>query len=80
MLSSLFKSTTDVEKTIGYRFKRRELLEEALTHRSYRFENKDVESDNERLEFLGDAVLGLLVAAHLVCALEAQPWSGSSAP
>lgn len=65
MLSSLFKSTTAVEKTIGYRFKRRELLEEALTHRSYRFENKDVESDNERLEFLGDAVLGLLVAAHL---------------
>ncbi len=64
MLSSLFKGTTEVEKKIGYKFKRRELLEEALTHRSYRFENKEVESDNERLEFLGDAVLGVLVSAH----------------
>lgn len=65
MLSSLFKSTTAVEKRIGYRFKRRELLEEALTHRSYRFENEDVDSDNERLEFLGDSVLGVMVSAHL---------------
>ncbi len=65
MLSSLFKSTTAVEKRIGYRFKKRELLEEALTHRSSRFENDDVEEDNERLEFLGDSVLGVMVSAHL---------------
>jgi len=52
-----------LEKRIGHRFKRRDLLEAALTHRSYRFENKGVEEDNQRLEFLGDAVLGLLTAA-----------------
>lgn len=65
MLSLIFKATTDVEKKIGYRFKNRSLLEEALTHRSCRFEKSDVDKDNERLEFLGDAVLGILVAAHL---------------
>jgi len=65
MLSSLFKATTEIEKKIGYRFKNRELLEEALTHRSFRFENEGVDSDNERLEFLGDAVLGVIVSAYL---------------
>jgi len=65
MLSSLFKSTTEVEKKIGYRFKSRELLEEALTHRSFRFENPGVDADNERLEFLGDSVLGVILSAHL---------------
>lgn len=34
-------------------------------HRSYRFENEGIEVDNQRLEFLGDAVLGFLAAAHL---------------
>ena len=40
------------------------VCEQALTHRSYRFENADVEDDNQRLEFLGDAVLGFAVAAY----------------
>ena len=52
----------DLEKRVGYRFKRRALLEKALTHRSYRFEKPGVEVDNERLEFLGDALLGFLAA------------------
>lgn len=65
MLSLIFKATTDVERKIGYKFKNRAVLEEALTHRSCRFEKSDVDKDNERLEFLGDAVLGILVAAHL---------------
>jgi ribonuclease-3 len=55
----------ELEKSIGYSFRKRALLEMALIHRSYRFESKDVENDNQRLEFLGDAVLGLVVAAHL---------------
>ena len=38
-----------------------ELLVEAMTHSSYRNEHRDVEQDNERLEFLGDAVLDLIV-------------------
>jgi ribonuclease-3 len=55
----------ELEKKLGYAFKRRALLEMALTHRSYRFETRDIEEDNQRLEFLGDAVLGFIVAAHL---------------
>ncbi|MFZ4397368.1 MAG: ribonuclease III [Kiritimatiellia bacterium] len=55
----------DLEKDIGHSFRRREHLTAALTHRSYRFENPGTECDNQRLEFLGDAVLGLVTAAHL---------------
>lgn len=40
-------------------------MEDALTHRSFRFENEGVESDNQRLEFLGDAVLGFITAFHV---------------
>lgn len=55
----------DLEKLLGYKFRRRDLLANALMHRSYRFENRDVTEDNQRMEFLGDAVLGLVVADHL---------------
>ena len=51
------------EKTIDYKFNNKNLLEIALTHRSYVNENSGV--DNERLEFLGDAVLQLLVTTFL---------------
>ena len=54
-----------LEKSIGYRFKDKSLLETALLHRSYRFERKNRSSDNQRLEFLGDAVLGMATAAYL---------------
>jgi ribonuclease-3 len=54
-----------LEKKLGYRFSRRRHLETALTHRSFRFESADVLSDNQRLEFLGDAALGLMAAAYL---------------
>lgn len=54
-----------LEKLIGYRFRHKELLETALTHRSFRFENGSIHVDNERLEFLGDAVLGSVAAAWL---------------
>ena len=55
----------DVETAIGYKFRKRALLEQAMTHRSYRFEHPGVPHDNQRLEFLGDAVLGLLTAAYV---------------
>ena len=55
----------ELEKRLGYAFRKRELIELALVHRSYRFEVKGVESDNQRLEFLGDAVLGMVIAAQL---------------
>ena len=48
---------------LGHRFERPELLHQALAHRSWCGE-QDGEPSNERLEFLGDAVLGLVVAEH----------------
>jgi len=55
----------ELEKQLGYKFGDRTLLEMALMHRSYRYETSDVTADNQRLEFLGDAVLGFVTAAHL---------------
>ena len=55
-----------LEKRIKYRFKKKALLEAALTHPSYRYEMPEAESDNQRLGFLGDAVLGLLAADILM--------------
>jgi len=55
----------ELEAVLGYRFGRRELLRQALTHRSYAVEQQPVLPDNERLEFLGDAVLDLVVS-HLL--------------
>jgi ribonuclease-3 len=52
-----------LEKTIGYRFHDRLLLKTALSHRSS-LKETNLES-NERLEFLGDAVLGLIVSSFL---------------
>jgi len=49
----------------GIQFKELGLLTRALTHRSYRNEHNDALEDNERLEFLGDAVLDFLVGAWL---------------
>lgn len=55
-----------LEKKIGYDFKDKKLLRQALTHRSYLNENPDWDLDhNERLEFLGDAVLELIVTEYL---------------
>ena len=56
----------DLETAIGYRFKNISLLQNALTHSSYaneRWHNSLL--SNERLEFLGDSVLGMLVAEYL---------------
>ncbi len=53
---------TALQSVLGYDFNDPALLETALTHRSYRNEHANVEEDNERLEFLGDAALGMYVA------------------
>ena len=56
----------DLEAAIGYRFRNIQLLQNALTHSSYaneRWHNSLL--SNERLEFLGDSVLGMLVAEYL---------------
>ena len=57
----------NIELSLGYKFKRPFLLEQALTHRSYANEHPESEScHNERLEFLGDAVLNLALSALLL--------------
>lgn len=53
----------DFEKEIGYCFKNKNLLKNALTHTSYANEHEI--SSNEKLEFLGDAVLEFVVSAYL---------------
>jgi len=60
-------SPTDaVQATIGYVFNRPHLLEQALTHKSYVNEVRAKgQGDNERLEFLGDAVLALVISDYL---------------
>lgn len=57
---------TELETQIGYEFKNQGYLSEALTHRSYLNENANWKyANNERLEFLGDAVLELVVTEEL---------------
>jgi ribonuclease-3 len=58
------RDPTPFEKRLGYRFKRLDLLTLALTHRSYANE-QGVPEHYERLEFLGDSVLGLVTAEWL---------------
>ncbi len=53
-------STDDLQTKLNIRFRDASLLVQAMTHRSYANENGNQEPDNERLEFLGDAVLNFL--------------------
>jgi ribonuclease III len=57
------KERGDLETVLGHRFENPEKLERALTHRSHRQNASGI--DNERLEFLGDRVLGLVASEHL---------------
>ena len=52
-----------LEKSIGYKFKNKSLLKQALIHKSYAYENK-VES-NEKLEFLGDSILEFVSSKYI---------------
>lgn len=54
-----------LESKLGYTFHDRKLLENALTHSSYANENRGGLSSNERLEFLGDSILGMVTADYL---------------
>jgi ribonuclease-3 len=62
----MIEDLVNLEKIIGLKFTNKDLLEEALTHRSYLNEHRNVKrKHNERLEFLGDAVLELVVTEYL---------------
>lgn len=56
---------TGLEESIHYKFNNRKLLTEALSHSSYANENKRNRRSNERLEFLGDSVLSIVVSQYL---------------
>jgi len=60
------KNLSKLEKQLGVKFKNKDLLVQALVHRSYVNEHPDFSlGHNERLEFLGDAVLEIIVTEHL---------------
>jgi ribonuclease-3 len=66
-MTSVFRSVGDLESLFSHTFQDPLLLEQALTHRSFHFENRSrSQGHNERLEFLGDAVLDLAVSNELM--------------
>ena len=59
------KKLEKLQQSVGYKFKDERLLQRALTHTSYANEcNEGHNRSNERLEFLGDSVLGIITAEH----------------
>lgn len=56
---------SELEKGLGYTFRDKKLLENALSHSSYANEKRDGRTSNERLEFLGDSILGFVTADFL---------------
>ena len=62
----------ELERKLGHAFQQRELLRCALTHRSFANENRMEGEDNEKLEFLGDAVLDLIVGPICIYLLRKQ--------
>lgn len=59
------RELSEFEADLGYEFEDTGLLRRALTHRSFANEHPEISDDNQRLEFLGDAVLGVIVAEAL---------------
>lgn len=69
----LLQSIPEIEKKIGWKFHNHTHLLTAFVHRSYTNENMDVKEHNERMEFLGDSIFGLLVADFLYRRLPETP-------
>lgn len=65
-LEELQNSYAQIESILGYKFDNKSRIVHAFTHRSFFHEHKDIlHEHNERLEFLGDAVLTLIISAYL---------------
>ena len=65
-MQDLMAHLSSIESKLGYSFQNKKLLIQAFIHRSYFNEHRsEVGEHNERLEFLGDSVLGLLISDHL---------------
>lgn len=72
-IQALEQNIPIIEDRIGYSFKNRSLLTLAFVHRSCINENRSISQHNERLEFLGDAVLGMLISDFLYRHLPSTP-------
>lgn len=72
-IQELLNHAASIETKLGYIFNNREFLALAFVHRSFINENRDILHHNERLEFLGDSVLGLLVSDYLYRCLPSTP-------
>src|SRR5579864_2801769 len=72
-LEQLKASLKSIEEKIGYVFENKDLLVLGLVHRSFVNEYRGAIEHNERLEFLGDSVLGLVVADYLYHRLPGYP-------
>lgn len=70
----IIENPTIIERRLGYTFKDKSLLALAFVHRSFVNENRAIiDQHNERLEFLGDSILGMLVAEYLYKQLPEHP-------
>ena len=78
-IKDLIDHSVAIEEKLGYQFRNRSLLALAFIHRSYINENRDVNEHNERLEFLGDSILGLLISDYLYRNLPEVPEGDLSA-
>ena len=59
------RDNKELQEIIGWNFNDEDLLQEALTHKSYSFEKNSTVPDNQRLEFFGDAVLEIIASEYL---------------
>ncbi len=64
-IETLLLLTPEIEKKLDYAFQNRSLLTLSFVHRSFVNENKEITEHNERLEFLGDSVIGLLISDYV---------------
>lgn len=72
-MTNLLHHYAEIEKKLGYVFKDKKLLIQAFIHRSFYNENRSfIDEHNERLEFLGDSVLGLMISDYLYQHLPTQ--------
>lgn len=72
-LQNLLQNSKQLEERIHYSFDDRNLLALACVHRSFVNENREIKEHNERLEFLGDSILGLLISEYLYLNLPNTP-------
>lgn len=64
-LKELYEDAPLIEQALGYTFNDKTLLVTAFIHCSYVNEHRDIHFHNERLEFLGDSVIGMIIAEYL---------------